>query len=113
MGVLGPFARSAAIVGLAVFGAVAAFATIAPSPDTQILLSRTSSIEALPIPAEALLPSPASYIREERFQRGDTLAAFLSRLEWPESVEKRFLNALSFINIRQPYAVARDMLPDA
>ena len=27
-----------------------------------------------------MLPSPASYIREERFQRGDTLPAFLSRL---------------------------------
>jgi len=80
MGVLGPFARFAAIAILAIFGAVAAFATIAPSPDAQILLSRTSSIESLPIPAEALLPSPASYIREERFQRGDTLSAFLSRL---------------------------------
>src|SRR6185295_17077886 len=80
MGTLGPVARSAVIVVLAASGAVAAFATIAPSPDAQILLSRTSSVEALPIPAEALLPSPASYIREERFQRGDTLAAFLSRL---------------------------------
>src|SRR4051794_8735637 len=79
MGVLGPFTRSAVIVVLAVFGAVAAFATIAPTPGTQVLLS-TSSIEALPIPSEALLPSPATYIREERFQRGDTLAAFLSRL---------------------------------
>ncbi|MFL6565434.1 MAG: M23 family metallopeptidase [Burkholderiales bacterium] len=79
MGVLGPFTRAAVIVVLAVFGAVAAFATIAPSPDTQILLS-TSSVEALPIPTEALLPSPATYIREERFQRGDTLSAFLSRL---------------------------------
>src|SRR3954471_11446815 len=79
MGVLGPFTRSAVIVVLAVFGAVAAFATIAPTPDTQVLLS-TSSIEALPIPTEALVPSPATYIREERFQRGDTLAAFLSRL---------------------------------
>ena len=80
MGVLGPLARSAVIAILAISGAVAAFATIAPSPDAQILLSRTSSIESLPIPAEALLPSPASYIREERFQRGDTLSAFLSRL---------------------------------
>jgi murein DD-endopeptidase MepM/ murein hydrolase activator NlpD len=79
MGTVGPLARSAVIIVLAVFGAVAAFATIAPPIDAEILLSRTSSIEALPIPAEALLPSPASYIREERFQRGDTLPAFLSR----------------------------------
>jgi len=80
MSMLGRFARSAVIAVLAVFGAVAAFATIAPSPDAQLLLSPTSSVEALPIPAQALLPSPASYIREERYQRGDTLSAFLSRI---------------------------------
>jgi hypothetical protein len=53
---------------LAVFGAVAAFATIAPPIDAQILLFSRSSVEALTIPREALLPSPSSYIREERFQ---------------------------------------------
>src|SRR5688572_21000242 len=80
MGTVGPLARSAVIIVLAVSGGVAAFATIAPSSDAEILLTRTSSVEALPIPAEALLPSPSSYFREERFQRGDTLAAFLARL---------------------------------
>jgi murein DD-endopeptidase MepM/ murein hydrolase activator NlpD len=80
MGTVGPLARSAVIIVLAVSGGVAAFATIAPPSDAEILLSRTSSVEPLPIPVEALLPSPASYIREERFQRGDTLPAFLSRL---------------------------------
>jgi murein DD-endopeptidase MepM/ murein hydrolase activator NlpD len=73
-------ARIAVIAVLAATGAVAAFATIAPSPEIELLLSRTPSVETLPIPAEALLPAPESYIREERFQRGDTLAAFLSRL---------------------------------
>src|SRR5918992_3938203 len=80
MGFVGPVVRISAVTIAAVFGAVAAFATIVPSPDAEILLSSTSSVEALPIPPEALLPSPASYIREERFQRGDTLPAFLSRL---------------------------------
>ena len=80
MASLGPLGRSTAIVLLAISGAVCAFATIAPSPDAEILLSTTSSVEALPIPADALLPSPAVYIREDRFQRGDTLSAFLSRL---------------------------------
>src|SRR5918992_6018944 len=80
MGSIGPLARSAVIIVLAVSGGVAAFATIAPSPDAEIPLARTSSVEDLPIPAEALMPSPESYIREERFQRGDTLAALLSRL---------------------------------
>ena len=73
-------ARIAVIAVLAATGAVAAFATMAPSPEIELLLSRTPSVETLPIPAEALLPAPESYIREERFQRGDTLAAFLSRL---------------------------------
>lgn len=80
MGTVGPLGRSAAIVLLAVSGVVGAFATIAPSSDAEVLLSRISSIETFPIPAEALLPSPDSYIREERFQHGDTLAALLSRL---------------------------------
>jgi murein DD-endopeptidase MepM/ murein hydrolase activator NlpD len=73
-------ARIAVIAVLAATGAVAAFATMAPSPEIELLLSRTPSVETLPIPAEALLPAPESYIREERFQRGDTLAVFLSRL---------------------------------
>jgi murein DD-endopeptidase MepM/ murein hydrolase activator NlpD len=78
---MGPgLARAAAAVIFAATGVVAAFATIAPSPDAQLLLAPTSLVENIPIRAEALLPSPASYIREERFQRGDTVPAFLARL---------------------------------
>lgn len=80
MATLGPLGRTAAIAALAVSGAVAAFATIAPSPVDEQTLATTSSVETIPIAEEAVLPSPASYIREERFQRGDTLAAFLARL---------------------------------
>ena len=80
MGALGPFGRTAAVAVLAVSGAVAAFATIAPAPEAGPALTPTATVETLPIPPEALLPSPESYIREERFQRGDTLAAFLDRL---------------------------------
>jgi murein DD-endopeptidase MepM/ murein hydrolase activator NlpD len=73
--------RTAAVALLAVSGAVAAFATIAPSPQLEVLPERTALIEALPIDTDdALVPSPASYIREEQFQRGDTLAGFLGRL---------------------------------
>src|ERR1043166_6921720 len=109
MGILGPFARSAAVVVLAVFGAVAAFATIAPSPDAHFLLSRTSSIEALPIPAEALLPSPASYIREERFQRGDTLAAFLLRLGVSDGEVAPLARQRAFQALRPGYNVAAEV----
>jgi len=112
MGILGPFARSAVVVVLAVFGAVAAFATIAPSPDAQFLLSRTSSIEALPIPAEALLPSPASYIREERFQRGDTLAAFLLRLGVADGEIGPLARQRAFQGLRPGYNVAAEVSAD-
>src|SRR5687767_15040347 len=80
--------RAAAAAALAVFGAVAAFATMAP-PEVAAKLAPTALVENLPIPPEALLPPPASYIREERFQRGDTIAAFLARLGVaPAHIEK-------------------------
>jgi murein DD-endopeptidase MepM/ murein hydrolase activator NlpD len=75
----GTLAQIAAIIVLAASGVVA-FATIAPAPNAAALLQSVASIEAIPIRAEQVLASPASYIREERFQRGDTLAGFLSRL---------------------------------
>ena len=109
MGVLGPFARSAAIAVLAVFGAVAAFATIAPSTDAEALLSPTSSVEALPIPAEALLPSPASYIREERYQRGDTLSAFLSRLGLAGAEAELLAHQRALQALRPGYNVAAEV----
>jgi len=66
---------------LAVSGAVAAFATMAPAPGADPLPARTPIVEVLPIDTEdALLPAPTSYIREEQFQRGDTVPVFLSRL---------------------------------
>ena len=73
-------ARTAAAAVFAATGVVAAFATIAPSADAELVLAATSLVENVPIRAEAVLASPASYIREERFQRGDTLPAFLGRL---------------------------------
>jgi murein DD-endopeptidase MepM/ murein hydrolase activator NlpD len=109
MSTLGRFARSAVIVVLAVFGAVAAFATIAPSPDAQLLLSPTSSVESLPIPAEALLPSPASYIREERYQRGDTLSAFLSRLGVAGSETELLARQRALQALRPGYNVAAEV----
>jgi murein DD-endopeptidase MepM/ murein hydrolase activator NlpD len=75
----GTLARTAAIIALTASGVVA-FATIAPAPNAEALVQSVASIEAIPIRAEQVLASPASYIREERFQRGDTLAGFLSRL---------------------------------
>jgi murein DD-endopeptidase MepM/ murein hydrolase activator NlpD len=80
MGIQGLVVRAAAVLGLAASGVVA-FATIAPDPrEAEMLLARTASIEPMPIRPEQVLPSPAYFVREERFQRGDTVAGFLSRL---------------------------------
>ena len=109
MGRLGPLGRSAAILVLAVSGAVGAFATIAPSSDAEVLISSTSSVEALPIPAEALLPSPASYIREDRFQRGDTLSAFLSRLGITDEQIPALTRVRALQQLRPGYHVAAEV----
>jgi murein DD-endopeptidase MepM/ murein hydrolase activator NlpD len=109
MGRVGPLARSAVIIVLAVSGGVAAFATIAPSSDAEILLARISSVEDLPIPAEALMPSPQSYIREERFQRGDTLAALLSRLGVAQDESATLVRMRALRNLRPGYHVTAEV----
>jgi murein DD-endopeptidase MepM/ murein hydrolase activator NlpD len=78
MKIQGALMGCAAIVALAASGVVA-FATIAPKP-AEAPFEPTALIEALPIRAEQVLPAPAFYIREERFQRGETLPGLLSRL---------------------------------
>jgi murein DD-endopeptidase MepM/ murein hydrolase activator NlpD len=80
MGTVGRVGGIAAIVLLAASGVVA-FATIAPTSDRQVVPAKKSIVEALPIrPDAALVPAPKSYLREELFQRGDTLPAFIERL---------------------------------
>ena len=89
----------AAIAGIAGFAAVAAFATIAPGGDTAPPPTRPL-VESLAIdPAQAVLAAPASYVREEQFHRGDTLAAFLGRL----GIEDAHLTRL--VRSRQLYAL--------
>ena len=78
MGTFGTLGRCAAILLLAAFGVVAAFATIPPSRESPVP-QLAPLVEALPLRAQEL-PAPASYVREEQFQRGDTLGAFLVRL---------------------------------
>ena len=105
-------ARIAVIAVLAATGAVAAFATIAPSSDVEILLLRKSSVETLPIPLEALLPAPASYIREERFQRGDTLPVFLSRLGIADGEVAALARMRALQALRPGYYVTADVTPE-
>jgi murein DD-endopeptidase MepM/ murein hydrolase activator NlpD len=73
--------RAAVLAAFAVSGAVAAVASIAPSADPELLLAKAAVPELLPIRLEeALLPAPSTYVREERFQRGDTLHGLFARL---------------------------------
>src|SRR6266436_3917729 len=78
MKIQGALARMVVVLVLAASGMVA-FATIAPGPQMNAPF-QSASIEAMPISADQVLPAPMSYIREERFQRGETLPGLLARL---------------------------------
>lgn len=87
-----PHRRAAGLLVFALSGAVAAVAAIAPSDDAELLLAKTAVLEPVAIRVEeALLPAPAAYVREERFQRGDTLAALLARLAVGEADARSIL----------------------
>ncbi|HEX7250292.1 MAG TPA: M23 family peptidase, partial [Burkholderiales bacterium] len=79
-----PLARAAAIAVLALSGGVAAFATIAP--EVPAPAATAAHVEPVALRATtAVLPEAGTYTREERFQRGDTLAGLLDRLAVPEA----------------------------
>jgi murein DD-endopeptidase MepM/ murein hydrolase activator NlpD len=78
MGTFGRLGGIAAIALLAASGVVA-FATMAPSAESRIEPPKRPIIEALAISPDPA-PAPKSYFREELYQRGDTLPAFIERL---------------------------------
>ncbi|HEX6156077.1 MAG TPA: peptidoglycan DD-metalloendopeptidase family protein, partial [Burkholderiales bacterium] len=94
MGKFGRLGGIAAIVGLAAT-AVVAFATIAPSRDGRHEPAKTPIVETLAIRLDAV-SAPKSYVREELYQRGDTLPAFIERLgiEGPHVAKLAKLRAL-------------------
>jgi murein DD-endopeptidase MepM/ murein hydrolase activator NlpD len=99
-----------AIALLAATGVVAAFATMAPAPlpapfDAPL-------VEALSIRTDALIPAPTSYRREERFQRGDTLAAFLQRLGIAEADVERLKRQRALQQVRPGMLVAAEVTVD-
>jgi murein DD-endopeptidase MepM/ murein hydrolase activator NlpD len=106
----GTLVRVGAICVLAASGVVA-FATIAPKSGVDALQS-ISSVEAVPISAEQVLPAPASYIREERFQRGDTLAGFLERLGVVDTEAARLAKVRSMQLVRPGTLVRADVAAD-
>lgn len=102
--------RVAALVVLALSGGVAAFATISESPDTALLLPRATQVEQLAIdPAASVLAVPDRYLHEERFQRGDTLAALLSRLGISEGDVARLSRLPALRALRQGVTVTAEV----
>jgi len=72
-------ARTGALATLVLSGIVAAFATIAPVSEPEVVPGATA--ESLEIrPLEGVLPAATSLVVEERFQRGDTVASLFARL---------------------------------
>ncbi len=99
-------ARILALVVLVASGVVAAFATIAPAPDAELLVSRVAVVDRLQIqPGEGLAPSTPWYVREERFQRGDTFTTLLVRLGVGEADTRRVLRARALRLLRPGYFV--------
>ncbi len=87
-----PLQRAAGLCAFAVSGAVVAVVSIVPATDAELLIAKAAVLEPVEIRAgEALLQSPATYVREERFQRGDTLPALLARLAIGETDARKLL----------------------
>lgn len=108
-----PLARAVVLAGLALSGMVAALATISEAPDAHLLLPKAMLPEVLPIATEeALLPAPASYIREDRFQRGDTVAALLGRLGVGDADTRALVRMPQMRQFRPGTTVAAEVRPD-
>jgi hypothetical protein len=99
-----------AIAALAASGVVAAFATMAPAP--LVLPTDSPLVEALTIRTDALIPAPLSYRREERFQRGDTLASFLQRLGIAEAHVERLKRVRALQQLKPGVMVAAEVGAD-
>ena len=86
------FRRAVAIITLPFVGVVAAFG-IAPNTVTE-QLSLTNVIEQVALsPVTATANSEDTYWREERIQRGDTIASLLTRLRIDDAKANHFLRS--------------------
>lgn len=107
---IAPWKRAAFLAVFAVSGTVAAVASIVPSTDAEWLVNKAAVLEPVPIHLdEALLPAPATLVREERFQRGDTLASLLSRLEIGAADAQRLLRQRELRLLRPGTMVAAEV----
>jgi len=99
-----------AIAVLAAGGVVAAFATMAPAPAP--FAPDSALVEALSIRTDTLIPAPLTYRREERFQRGDTLAGFLQRLGIADADVERLKRVRALQQLKPGVMVAAEVGAD-
>ena len=96
-------ARIAVLLALALFGMVAAFATIAPATEPAPLPGR-AVLESVAIPRESLVTPPDAYVREARFERGETLGDLLDKLGVEDSQASRLVK-LGTLHLLRPGTV--------
>jgi murein DD-endopeptidase MepM/ murein hydrolase activator NlpD len=111
MAMSGTLKRTIAIGVLTTLSAVAAFATIAPRGDATPAPQATLIVEPVALKAREV-PEPAQYVREEQFQRGDTLATFLGRLGIDPTVISRLSRAPALHALRPGTFVRADVAAD-
>src|SRR5882672_2892292 len=111
MKIQGALARTGVVLVFAASGMVA-FATIAPRPQSDALFQPTASVEAMPIHADQVLAAPMSYIREERFQRGETLPGLLTRLGVGETEVPRLARLRALQQLRAGMLVRAEVTPE-
>jgi len=105
--------RAGVLAALALCGVVAGLATISEAPQAQLPPPRTMLPEALAIALErAKLPAPESFIREERLQRGDTIATLLARLGIGEPDARALARLPRVRQLRPGTTVSAEVRPD-
>jgi murein DD-endopeptidase MepM/ murein hydrolase activator NlpD len=101
----GQFWAALGIIGVSLFGVVAAFGT---APTVQEIQSfQQTLVEPLPLSQSAVIDdSGETFVREERIQRGDTIGSLLSRLGVDDEDVMAFLR-----DSRDTQAIFRQLSP--
>jgi murein DD-endopeptidase MepM/ murein hydrolase activator NlpD len=87
----GPFWTSLGVAGISMFGMVAAFGT---SPSTvEVSIAQQTVIEQLAPAISPIERQDAFFVREDRIQRGDSVASLLARLDVQDDEAFRFLRS--------------------
>jgi murein DD-endopeptidase MepM/ murein hydrolase activator NlpD len=110
---IAPWKRAAGMTVFAVSGAVAAVASIVPAAEVELPIAKAAVLELVPIRIdEALVLPPASYVREDRLQRGDTLPALLARLAIGEADAQKLLRLRELRQLRPGTTVTAEVRAD-